>query len=418
MCKPGGGNNRCPIHQRGSIATLNTTTQLTGTPRDEATVVFKELAAEGSNLQPPTQEMVLSFAETQRLHAKYNPTLTHAAREKITNQWEQAKEETPSGGTFHAWKNTLSEVVRRQRSNMRVIGASLALSAVISGCGGAIKEPTPPPTPSPTEVSAPVVPVEKIDYTQNDKFGITLDTTERTDPYGTYQQVTLANDSPLLTYDESIVEESTFYAFSPEEIESAQVVTSHFAVAQQDSTLLWDDTDEGKAGWLEENQGRVVEEFHDDLEQEIKNPSDDAYYITSGNANGWKTRGEEGTEPIYQEGQPRVAFKDAKLASVTAFVDDSGKEYLRFDYEFTTQEDIVQTNQDNATGVITQRSTVAYAVARDGEGGWLLTGWESNFLREGTAAEKFDPAEEYAQPSEEGDSPEEGNSAAEKTEGS
>lgn len=399
MCKPGGGNNRCPIHQRGSIATLNTTTQLTGTPRDEATVVSKELAAEGGNLQPPTQEMVLSFAETQRLHAKHNPTLTHAAREKTTNQWEQAKEETPSGGTFHAWKNTLSEVARRQRSNMRAIGASLALSAVITGCGGAIKEPA--PTPPPTEVSAPVVPVEKIDYTRNDKFGITLDTTERTDPYGTYQQVALADDSPLLTYDESIVEESTFYAFSPEEIKSAQVVVSHFSVAQQDSTLLWDNTEEGKAGWLEENQGRFIDRHQGEVETAIMSPEGDSYFITNGNANGWKTDGEEGTEPIYQDGQPRLAFKEAKLTSINAFIDDEGNENLRFDYEFVTEEDIVQTNQDNVTGVIIQRAKRSYVVMRDGEGGWDLSGWEEQSYREAVSEGNFDPVDgDYAQPKE------------------
>lgn len=394
MCKPGGGNNRCPIHQRGSIATLNTTTQLTGTPRDEATVVFKELAAEGSNLQPPTQEMVLSFAETQRLHAKYNPTLTHAAREKITNQWEQAKEETPSGGTFHAWKNTLSEVVRRQRANIRVIGASIALSAVISGCGGAVNEPA--PTPPPTEVSASVTPVDEIDYTQNEKFGITLDKTERTDPYGTYQQLTVSDDSPLLQYNEDVVEDSTFYAFSQEEIQSAMSVVSPYAVSQQDSTLLWDNTEEGKASWLEENKPRFVEAYQDDVEASILNPEGDAYFVTNGNANGWKTEGDEGTEPIYQDGQPRLAFKDAKLTSISAVVDDKGTEHLRFNYEFVTQEDIVQTGQGNATGVLTQRDSRSYTVTRDGEGGWSLSGWGENSTREAVSSDKFDPEADYA----------------------
>lgn len=390
MCKPGGGNNRCPIHQRGSIATLNTTTQLTGTPRDEATVIFKGLAAEGGNLQPPTPEMVHGFAETQRLSAKYNPALTNAAREKITSQWEMAKEETPSGGTFHAWKNTLSEVVRRQRSNIRVLGASLALSAVITGCGGSVKEaPTPPPSDGGGAVV--VQPVDAVDYERNAEFGITLDDAEYTDQFGTYQRVTLDDDSPLLKYDESKVEESVFYAFTAEEIASGQDVVSRFAVEQTDSTLLWDDSDEAKQNWLDTNKPRFVDAYQEDVETTIWTPGDDySYLVTNGNANEWREKAVG--EPIYTPGEPRLAFTEAKLDSVTGFIDEHGVETLRYDYTFVTHEDAFDGKQ---SGVLVSYDQRAYAIQRDGNGGWEISGWAETSNRNAIAAEYYDPDVNY-----------------------
>lgn len=235
--------------------------------------------------------------------------------------------------------------------------------------------------------------VDKIDYSRNDEFGLVLGEEIRVDEYGKYNQLTVSKTSPLLKFDKTVVEESVSYAFTEDEVRSAQGFIAPFVVEQADSTLLWDDSSEGKNEWLEENIDKFSEAVEEDLVEEIQNPKDDWYVVTNGNANGWKND----TAPIYVEGQARIAFTDLKLQSISAFIDEEeNDERLRFDYEWTIAEDLYDSEE---TGVIITRSLRTFALKRDGNGGWLITGWMSKFVYEAVSAENYDPTKKYAQKS-------------------
>lgn len=284
----------------------------------------------------------------------------------------------------------------QRKTVLQAMGAAAALG-VLAACGKNEETPAPTiePAPAPSDGGGdvqPPVPVEKLDYSKNDNFGIVLSDKVRTDAYGEYRQLTTSPESPLMNYDDTILEDHVLNAFTVEEVESAQQFASTYVIEQIDSTLLWDNSPEAKEEWIAENRSKFDKKYHAELEEAIRNPKTDNYEAVGGNAQGWK---DAIAEPIYVADQPRLVFTNAQLVSVNAFLDEAenNEERIRFDYECTAQEDIY----NEITGVLILRSSRTYVLKRDGEGGWLITAWVGQYVWETVSEETFDPEKEYAQ---------------------
>lgn len=296
--------------------------------------------------------------------------------------------------------NNTSTVYTHRRAFLTAIG-SIGAVAFLSSCGKNEKpeNSTPQTQESPSEIASDnggtetqPQPLDKIDYSKNNEFGIVLGDEIHTDEYGEYKQLTVSEDSVLMKFDRNVVDESVFNTFTEDEVKSAQQFISPFVVESADSTLLWDNSIEAKEEWIERNIDKISDTAKEDTVQGIKEPENDWYNLINDNANDWKSN----VEPIYVEGQPRIAFSDIKLDSITAFLaeEENNDEVLRFDYEWTVLEDLYDGKE---TGVIVIRSARSFALKRDGKGGWLISGWLTKFVYETSTAEKFDPSKKYAQ---------------------
>lgn len=296
--------------------------------------------------------------------------------------------------------NNTNTVYAHRRAFLTTIG-SIGAVTLLSSCGKSEKpeNSTPPTNESPSEIASDnggtetqAQPLDKIDYSKNNEFGIVLGDETHTDEHGEYKQLTVSDESVLMKFDKNVVDESVFNAFTEDEVKSAQQFIAPFIVESADSTLLWDNSIEAKDEWLEHNIDKFSDTVQEDAVQEIKEPENDWYNLINGNANDWKSN----VEPIYVEGQPRIAFSDIKLDSITAFLDEeeNNEEMLRFDYEWTVLEDLYDGKE---TGVIVIRSAKSFALKRDGKGGWLITGWRGKFVYETATGENFDPSKKYAQ---------------------
>ena len=296
--------------------------------------------------------------------------------------------------------NNTAIVSPNRRSFVAMIG-SIGVVSILSSCGKTKEDTTSTPqpkasNPAPSDNGGNDAyipqPVDKIDYSQNEEFGIVLGDGIFNDEHGEYRQLTVSENSSLMKYDKSLAEESVFYAFTEEEVKSAQQFISPFVVEQADSTLLWDNSSETKNEWLEKHIDKFSEAARDDLVKEVQEPTNDWYSIINGNANNWKSN----IAPIYVENQPRIAFTDIKLDSITAFLDETenNEERLRFDYTWTAMEDAYD---DEENGVLVIRAERTFALKRDGKGGWLINGWVGKFVYETVSGEKFDPTKKYAQ---------------------
>ena len=113
------------------------------------------------------------------------------------------------------------------------------------------ESPTEAPSESPTEAPTATTPADNpITTTSGVIPGAIVN-----DGLGEYQQITLADDSFVLQYDETLVTgEATLQSFTPEEILEAQRVVMRFIVEESlDSTLLCNSTQATRSAWLTEH---------------------------------------------------------------------------------------------------------------------------------------------------------------------
>jgi hypothetical protein len=386
MCQPKNkGGKRCAIHQKGSVATLNTTQKITGEDMSVVQEVFKGLRKEGSKLPAPTREQVEDFARAQAMRLKYSPDVSEHDKKIIGKQWDKVNdEELPEGSTFHAWKNTMAQVAARSRSKIAAVAVSSVVSLSLAACGGGNLANNPEPSApinGGSSTSAPAVseptPTESVaayngplDYANNDKLGVNASDTTLSDQYGSYQQAELEDDSPLAVYNPDTADDAVKAAYSEEELQSAQLATSQFLVSESlDSPLVWDDSQEARDAFIAKTAPFVDDNYENDYRELFTYQDGKGYIVADSNDTQW--RESLGYEPApYQKDLPRYAITDAKVSAITQ-TEDGG---LRLDYDLDYNREVIQ----KATGdtyVERVTATRSYGLTKSADGSWQLSGW-------------------------------------------
>lgn len=249
----------------------------------------------------------------------------------------------------------------------------LAVTISVSGCDST---PDPKPTASTSTTSTPT-PSSSANPDQevvdNTKWGIETGP-KRTDSYGTYSQVQVKQDSPLLDYNESIVASEAKDAYPAEDIEAAQKVATEFFVSEGvDSVLVFDASQSAKDAWLNDNTSKVDPDFHADVFASVDSASESqAYGVVEGNYGDWRHIAPYNINPVaYTADTARVFFRNIELKGVS--LAENGD--LKFDYVASYVRPVLV---DGAPRMEMVESTQSYSVSKQEDGSWKLSGWANN----------------------------------------
>lgn len=176
------GGKRCAIHHHGTQAAIQTTVVKTNIDTPLVKEVFSELNKEGKKLPSPSREEYESYIAKERFMTEIDSSIDPRNKKMILKKLEKAGEEnTPSGGTFHAWKNLLTTTINKYGKKAKMALAAITLGAVVTLTGGCAQ--VAPQTPESGITTSSVV---------------VADTTV-TDELGSYTKVKLKENDPSLT---------------------------------------------------------------------------------------------------------------------------------------------------------------------------------------------------------------------------
>lgn len=134
------GGRRCSFHlEKGaSSAVTSFASSVTGLSTQETQAAYDDLMREGGSQPDPSREEVDQFLEQQAFRARHDPDLTESRRQSIVRRLQDAIGRiTPSGATFHAWRNLVAESwsrVRRKAAAAFLVGA---VTFSVGACGTA-----------------------------------------------------------------------------------------------------------------------------------------------------------------------------------------------------------------------------------------------------------------------------------------
>lgn len=254
MCQPKSqGGKRCAIHHAGTQAAIQTASIQTNVPTENVKEVFSALNKEGKKLDAPSREEFISYLNKERFVTEIDPTLSEREKRMILKKLNKAEtENTPSGGTFHAWKNLLGETVRKYGNTAKKVLATagiismLSLTTACSSQGGAVN----PNPSSPTSSSASVVSLPA-GLTDNGKV---------TDALGTYEATKLDPNSPLYKLNSSILNnaELSSQGFTTEDAAAAQKWVLDFVSTEGVDSIALDNA-AGWDKWKSESAGKYFD---------------------------------------------------------------------------------------------------------------------------------------------------------------
>lgn len=165
------GGKRCARHMNGSVASVRTCVILTGVEESFVGKVFSSLKQEGKDLPSPEKEDVVSYAKAKQFEAKFDPNIPNTKRKSLIQRWIRAEEDTPDGGTMHAWRNLVPATITRYNVKSVAAAGILASSLLLAGCGPANDNTaTPPPSPTESSVIATPSPTHTVLEGQNPSF--------------------------------------------------------------------------------------------------------------------------------------------------------------------------------------------------------------------------------------------------------
>jgi hypothetical protein len=183
------GGKRCAIHHHGTQAAVQTTSVKTGVDTNDVKTVFTELNKEGKKLPEPSREEYESYLEKERFITELDPSIPERDKNMILKKIEKAKEEnTPSGGTFHAWKNLMSTTINRFKTKTKLLIAGLGVAAITFGSAGCASV-----LPN-QETGLPIEGTTSISVIDGEKIN---------DELGSYTKVTLDPNDPSLKFDKN-----------------------------------------------------------------------------------------------------------------------------------------------------------------------------------------------------------------------
>lgn len=150
MCKSvAEGGARCQAHTRQAVSTQmgSYATAMTSLNSEQAAITLRDLEAEGANLPDPSRDEVDAWLEQTITQVRFEPNLTESRRERIIRRLREALGKvTPSGATFHAWKNIMAEAWQRSRRKAAVF-FTVGVITFSGGCGMGSGSVDPDPSP-------------------------------------------------------------------------------------------------------------------------------------------------------------------------------------------------------------------------------------------------------------------------------
>ena len=222
----------------------------------------------------------------------------------------------------------------------------------------------------------------------------------QSDMAGEYLQVTLTDDSPLMTLDTELIDPAALEAFSETRIAQALRVASMFTVQEGlDSTLLFDYDEERAQAWLDDNAAIFHPDHADALTAGILDGEDERIELIDTHSGRWITEGGETVTgewsrsyPAYSGG-PRWHALDVQLEGITLTKDHA----LEFDYAVMSDIPVlpVYDRLSTSQGLETNEHQLRYTFADD-DGDWKLARYDNSLT---TTSEGIDEDHEAYRPS-------------------
>lgn len=375
MCQPQSkGGKRCATHMHGSMAVVTHTAIVHNADEGVVRTVFRSLRREGKNLPAPSQEEVNSFAAEQRLRAQFDPRIEdERKRNTIVRRWGRTAEESPDGGTFHAWKNSMAETARRYSHKAVAISTAsvFALSAAACSGGGGSLEGTPTPTPDSTTTSAPPTSDPTTEAPQPTAIPAGLVSAGvGNDGNGEYTRIALADDSALYNYDAAIVQPDASASFSEQDITEAQRVAADFAVEEGVDSILVDSarTDE----WYAQNSDKFSPTGLSSVQEAMEKREDGKALGGLVDNDVLDKRNVATNYGLKIDGGSRISELNIQKSNV--FTAPNGD--LAIEFSGTAIRPTINASGESNAELLTFKQT--YALEKS-EGKWLISGWSNSF---------------------------------------
>lgn len=362
------GGKRCAIHHHGTQAAIQTTVVKTGVDTPIVKEVFSNLNKEGKNLPEPSRLDYEAYLEKERFLTEIDSTIPERDKRMILKKLEKAKEEnTPSGGTFHAWKNLFSTTMQKFGKKTRLVIAGFTVAAVAFGAAGC----------APTTQASVITNGTSISIIAGEQV---------TDALGTYSRLTVDPNSPEFSktaIGKTYMDEIYAAGYTDADFSAAQKSAVTFALTEMiDSKGL--DTPEALSdsvsGYL---SGSFV--------PHMTNPSESAVVYLQ----------KDGLTFI-RDGKPRIASNSTKIISAMGVSYDKTRTSINFYGQSETKyratpESLVKWYQTTHTGVseadvknalkitdskeknITVISSWTLAMLPDETGAWKVQGYENTY---------------------------------------
>lgn len=368
MCQPKAkGGKRCAAHMSGSMASVSMASAMSGIKEEFVRKVFSMLNKEGKHLPLPSEEEIVAFARNNQFISRHDVTIPDNMRAKLVKQWQKAEQESPSGGTFHAWKHTLVESVVRWRrtASVAALGGVLAFTSACSG-GAINNDNSPVPTSSPTSISqsaTPSAPPAEIPSGIGTPAptGVAVSNSK-----GSYLQSTISDDDPAMQVDPSKVDPS-LSSTDPADIQAAQKTIVKFTAEEGiDSTLNGggDNVDQ----WWEKNKSRLAPAYHSDMLGTLKEGKP---FVMN---EKWQEAYEGKYSYITDAKKPRIY--DRKITPTVLWSPTPGTVAIQMDVEYKMP--VKPGVGKTGTGIQTTAGTMTYSATKDANGNWLIDGYDHN----------------------------------------
>lgn len=362
------GGKRCAAHMSGSTATVTMTSIIADVQETIVKNVFTSLRKEGKKLPTPTPEEVYALSENNAMMAKFDPSIPENRRKKLVEKWENAKSESPDGGTFHAWRHTLAETFRRGRKIISAVGIAGAL-VFTSSCAssGSLPASGPTDTATPPSISQTATPsASPTATTPALPAGIVAKGVENNGK-GTYLQTSISDNDPAMKYNPAITDAAAKANFSESDLADAQKAAVKFIAEEGiDSTL---------------NGGGNVDIWYKAHKEQI-HPSNQA--IMLGDLKDGKDvvareqwmATKPGYSYVYGNNTPRISARTITPTSIK-FVEGNGLQGVWVNTQVNYS---MPVTGGTHSGAQSTTATISYAMAKDAaDGKWKIAGYESNF---------------------------------------
>lgn len=351
MCQPKSlGGKRCAIHHHGTQAAVQTTSVKTGVDTEDVKTVFSELNKEGKKLPEPSRAEYESYIEKERFLTEIDKTIPERDKNMILKKLNKAKEEnTPSGGTFHAWKNLMSSTLQKFGKKTKLFVAGLGVAAIAfgsSGCAGVI--------PSQGTNSNTINGGTSISIVQGEQV---------IDALGTYSKVQIDSSNPAFVFDKTA-------DYADMESITANGFTETDAAAAQKAVVTFVSTE------MIDNNALDIPANADQVRENIKNT-----YGLSGRQD--PRLFDSSSKIIYvqpdgitfaRDGQTRILSNTTKINSV------SGQNISGMSYVIVTGQTSVDYKPNSKANKTTQLlANWVYSVMPDTDGQWKIVGYDNSY---------------------------------------
>lgn len=364
------GGKRCAAHMSGSTATVTMASIIADVQETVVKKVFTALRKEGKKLPAPTPEEIYALSENNAMMAKFDPSIPENRRKKLVEKWENAKSETPDGGTFHAWRHTLAETFRRGRKIFAATGIAGALIFTSScSASGSLGASGPTDTSSPTtSISQTATPSPSASTPTSTLPAGIIAKGAANDGKGVYLQTSIADTDPAMKYTPAIADAGAKSHFSAAELAEAQKMAVKFIAEEAiDSTLNGGGTDVD--GWYAAHKNQILPQNQAIMLKDLKSGKD----VLA--RESWMAS-KPGYSYVHEANTPRVTSRTITPTKLR-YVEGGGVQGVMLD---TNVSYAMNVTGGSHSGVQTTTGNISFAVAKDpADGKWKIAGYQAHY---------------------------------------